>query len=178
MRNVILIATFLLLVSGICVADDAAISQIRQEYESIRKALPGLKAETLGLPTDGSATAYRDRGGNIRLIRVERFFESGKVSEEYYYKNGALIFSFYRRHRYNLPYHVTPESAKQSGVEPFDPKKSVITEDRYYFDKGKMIRWLNDKRIFVKSNSKEFALAEQEVTTTSNETLAEFNRKS
>jgi hypothetical protein len=174
MKTPVLIAAVLLLCSGLCVADDSAISRIRAEYESIRNVLPGLTKESLGLATDGKADVYRDSKRNIHLIVVERFFESGRVVEEYYYAGGALIFSLYQHHRYNLPYHVTPESAKQSGVEPFDPTKTVISEDRYYFDKDKMIRWLNESRRDVKPGTKEFRQAEQDIAAASKEILVEF----
>jgi hypothetical protein len=144
--------------------------------------LPRLKSESFelsGYATEGGeANAFRDSKGDIRLIKVQLFFESGKVFEEFYYENCALIFAYYRRQRYNVPFYVTPETAKEIGGESFDPKKTAITEDRYYFDKGKMIRWLNEKKIAVQPESKEFQDSEKEITGASNEMLSKFKRKS
>jgi hypothetical protein len=65
----------------------------------------------------------------------------GKRFAEYYYENEELIFAFYQTHHYNLPFYATQERADEYGGEIFDPDKTVITEDRYYFNKGKMIRY-------------------------------------
>ena len=36
-----------------------------------------------------------------------------------------------------MPFYVTPGVAKDAGGVAFDPKKTKITEDRHYFEKGK-----------------------------------------
>lgn len=177
----IVAGVFALLFAGTSLAEDPTVLRIRKEYQSIQGALPRLKAESIELSeysTDGGeAKAFRDSKGNIRLIKVQLFGESGKVFEEFYYENGMLIFAFYRSHQYNVPYYVTPETAKESGGVSFDPKKTTITEDRYYFDKGRMIRWLNESKIDVKPESNEFKDSEKEVSETSNEMLSKFKRK-
>jgi hypothetical protein len=172
---------FALLFAGAALAEDPAVLRIRKEYQSILSALPRLKAESFeltGYSTEGGeAKAFRDRNGDIRLIKVELFFESGKVLEEFYYEKGALIFAFYQSHRYNAPFYVTPETAKEIGGVSFDPKKTTVTEDRYYFDKGSMIRWLNEDKVAVKPENKDFKDAEKEILETSNEMLSKFKRK-
>jgi hypothetical protein len=82
-------------------AEDLAILRNRKEYQSNQSALPRLKSESFelsGYATEGGeANAFRDSKGDIRLIKVQLFFESEKVFEEFYYENGALIFAYYRR---------------------------------------------------------------------------------
>lgn len=177
----ILAGLFAFFFAGASIAEDLSIEHIRKEYQSIRNALPRLKAEKVelsGYSTEGGdATAFRDNKGNIRLLKVELFFESGKVFEEFYYENGALIFVHYTKHRYNVPFFVTPETAKEIGDEAFDPKKTNITEDRYYFSNGKMIQWLDEKKNPVNAQSKEFKDSENEILGTSNEMLSQFKRK-
>jgi hypothetical protein len=176
-----LIAFLVLAVSGASVASESDIAQIRAEYQSIRAALPNLKVETVtldGYSTEGTdAKAYRDSNGNIRLIRAELFFESGKKIGEYYYKNGKLIFTFYATHRYNAPFNVTPQVAKEIGINDFDPKKTRISEDRYYFSNGKMIRWLEESKKEVDPKSQEYKDAEKSVVEFSDELLSKFKRK-
>jgi len=144
---------------------DSRISDIRKEYQAIRNTLSTLHQETVeltGYSTEGGEVkAFRDAKESIRLIRVELYgeSESGKVFEEYYYRNGLLFFVFYEHHRYNVPFNVSQETAKEIGIGPFDPKKTKITEDRYYFDNGTM----RD--------------AAKEVIDFSNEMLAKFKRK-
>jgi len=110
-------------------------------------------------------------------LKAGLFFESGKQYENFYYKNGMLIFAFYQFHRYNQHPGITPEIAKKEEMEPFDPKKTAITEDRYYFEKGKMIRWLDQNKNEVKPDSKEFKEAEKDVIDRSNEMLSKFKRR-
>lgn len=160
---------------------DPRISDIRKEYQTIRNAVSSLHQETVeldGYSTEGGvAKAFRDTKGGIRLIRVELYGESGKVFEEYYYRDGLLIFVFYEHHRYNVPFNVSPEVAKEMGIEPFDPKKTKLTEDRYYFANGTMIKWLDEEKKDVEIKSKEFRDAAKEVIDFSNEMLARFRRK-
>jgi hypothetical protein len=157
------------------------ISEIRSEYQAIRNALPKLRAEQIGLSgysTEGGvAKAYRDAAGVIRFMRVERYFESGKVFDEYYFKNGMLIFTYQEEHRYNVPFNVTPQTAKELGIESFDPKKTRIVGNRYYFQNRKMIRWQDEEKKEVNPTSKEFRQKEKETLEFVDEILAKFKPK-
>lgn len=178
MKTLTLIVTlsFLLITAGS--AEEAAISQIRKEYQSIRKTLPTLKVESADPPEPstegGEVKAYRDSKGNIRLIRMELYFESGKEIEEYYYQNNLLIFTLYEEHRYNVPMNVTPEVVREIGGQAFDPRKTSITANRYYFNNGKMIRWIDAEKKEVEINSKEFREAEKSVSDSSKKLLTKF----
>jgi hypothetical protein len=159
---------------------DPRIADIRKEYQAIRGALSTYTQEAVELDgysaEGGAAKAFRDAKGSIRLIKVELCGESGKVFEEYYYRNGLLIFAFYEYHRYNVPFNVPQETVKELGIEPFDPKRTKITEDRYYFDNGTMIKWLDEEKKDVEIKSKEFRDKAKEVIDFSNEMLAKFKR--
>ena len=76
-----------------------------------------------------------------------------------------------------MPFNVSEEVAKELGIEPFDPKKTRISEDRYYFHNGTMIKWLDEEKRDVEVQSKEFCDAAKEVMDFSNEMLAKFKRK-
>ena len=176
-----LIPFLVLAVGGVAVAAESDIIQIRAEYQAIRAARPNLKVETVtldGMSTEGAdATAYHDGKGNVRLIRAELFFESGKEIGEYYYKDGWLIFSFYTTHRYNAPSYFTRERAKEIGIDAFDPKKTKVSEDRYYFKGGKLIRWLGENKNEVDAKSNEYQDAEKSLLEFSNELLSKFKQK-
>ncbi|WP_020394877.1 hypothetical protein [Thiolinea disciformis] len=177
-RIFLTIVLLLLAGSGALAADESVISQIRQEYNTIRKKLPLLnktKTDLSGYSAEGgNATAYKDSNKNIQLIKVELYGESGKLHKEFYYKNRSLIFTFSQNHRYNVPFYITPELAKDAGGIAFDPQKTKITEDRYYFDKGKMIRWIDENKKEVTITSKAFKESEQNTLKFSNELLAIF----
>jgi hypothetical protein len=166
------------LLCGAAWAEDPAISQIRKEYQSVRNALATFKVESVE-PSEpstegGEVKAYRDNKGNIRLIRTELYFESGKEIEEYYYQSGLLIFALYEDHRYNVPSNVTPQIAKEIGGQSFDPKKTTVAVNRYYFKNGRMIRWLNDDKKEVTMNGKEYKDVEKNALDASKKLLAQF----
>ena len=143
--------------------------------------LPTLSEESIELNNysseGGVAKAYRDVKGELRLIKVELYGESGKMFEEYYYQNGLLIFVYSEDHRYNVPFYITPEKAKEIGSEPFDSQKTKIVENRYYFDNMKMIRWLNTGNKQVNATSKDFKETEKETIKFSREITAKFKKK-
>ena len=177
----ILIAVGILFLSNFAQAEDAAITSIRNEYQLIQQALPTLKVETIELEDyaleGADAKAYRDKKGNLLVIKAELFHESGKEFKEFYYKDGILIFAFYITHRYNQHTGITPAIAKKEGIEEaFDPKKTLITEDRYYFSNSKMIRWINEDHKEVNLSGKEFGNYEQDVMETSNDLLSKFKK--
>ncbi|OYY40385.1 MAG: hypothetical protein B7Y56_15960 [Gallionellales bacterium 35-53-114] len=170
----------ILLFSSKTFADDSAIINIRKEYQAIQKTLPLLKKNEFDLSEyateGGHGLAYRDREGNIRLIKASLFLESGKYFNEFYFKDGKLIFAFYLSHHYNQHPGVTPEFAKKDGMEAFDPNKTEITEDRFYFDNSKLIRWLDKNKHDVNPNTKEFKDYEEWVMQTSNDMLSESKK--
>jgi hypothetical protein len=176
-----LIAIGILIFSNFANAKDAAVASVRKEYQLIQQALPTLETETVELEDyaleGAGAKAYRDKRGNLRVIKANLFHESGKEFKEFYYKDGMLIFALYITHRYNQHPGITPETAKQEGIEEaFDPKKTLITEDRYYFSNSRMIRWIDENHKEVNLNSKEFRDSEQEVMESSNDLLSKFKK--
>jgi hypothetical protein len=178
MKAIILAVILSFFLTGTISAEEPAISQIRKEYQAIRNTLPTLKVESVEVPEPssegGELKAYRDSKGNIRLIRMELYFESGKEIEEYYYHNNLLIFTLYEEYRYNVPMNVTPEVTKEIGGKSFDPKKTSVTANRYYFNNGKLIRWLDTEKKEININSKEFKDAEKNVLESSNKLRAKF----
>lgn len=177
----LLIAIGILIFSNFSQADDTAINSIRKEYQLIQQGLSKFKTETVELEDyaleGADAKAYRDKTDDIRLIKAELFHESGKEFKNFYYRNGKLIFAFYITHRYNQHTGITPEIAKREGIEEaFDPKKTLITEDRYYFFNNKMIRWIDENKKEVNVNSTEFKNGEENVMEASIDLLSKFKK--
>lgn len=140
-------------------SEDPRILDIRTEYQAIRTELPKLKKKEVYLDNysadGGSGTLHSDSLGRPRFVRVELYGESGKAFEEYYFKDGKLIFVFIESHEYNVPYYVDEKTAKETGQPAFDPEKTKIEEDRYYFSAGKLVRWVDENKKQVDVNSKE-----------------------
>lgn len=177
MKALVLIVALPLFVSGPIWAEEPAISQIRNEYQAIRNSLPTLKVESAEASEPstegGEVKAYRDDKGNIRMIRMELYFESGKEVEEYYYHNNQLIFALYEEHKYNVPMNISPETAKEIG-QSFDPKKTKVTANRYYFNNSKMIRWLDSEKKEMNKASRDFHDAEKSVLNSSTNLRSKF----
>jgi hypothetical protein len=111
---------------------DAALARIRQEVQRIEALrlrarhtirLEGFSAE------GGEARVFLERG---RLAKVEamHFGESGRTAETLYFRDGALVFVFQRSIRYDRLFG----------------RVQSTEEDRYYFDRNRMIVWLGPDR--------------------------------
>lgn len=149
-RFILILALGLMLPSTYAVSTEALITEIRQHYHLIHQQRPKLKGKEFdaGLQaTEGvEAKAFRDAKGELKLIKTIAYGEMGKTFSEYYFQSQQLIFVLTSTHRYNAPMYVDEKAAKELGVAPFDPKKTVVTEDRYYFNQGQLIRWLDNKK--------------------------------
>lgn len=174
--NNIILLLFILFPGASLPADESLIEEIRKEYKAIRNAMPTYSKQDIevsGYSTDGSmATVYRDNNCRIRLIISRLYGESGKVIEEFYYKDGDLFFAFSQSHQYNAPYSVTEEIARDIPSPAFDPEKTVITENRYYFVNNRMIRWLDRDKNPVNSDTDKFRKTGEDVLEFSNELLS------
>lgn len=141
-------------------ADDAAIEKIRQSYNEIHKSLPTLKKtefESDLQSTEGvQAFKYQDRQGQIKLIQIQAFGEMGKSIDEYYYQNQQVVFVLATTHQYNMPIYIDAKQAKELGMEGFDPKKTKVLENRYYFNQGQLIRWIDENKQAVKTSDARF----------------------
>lgn len=156
-----------------------SIPFIRSEYQAIREALPGLateQAEISDLSTEGGeAKAFRDTDGRIRLIELALYFDTGMTREEFYFSDGSLIFVLRARHAYNAPFYLGQEEADAMGLEAFDANKASITEDRFYFEQEKMIRWLDDDRKAMAAHSPYFQDNEKELQERAYDLLSRFD---
>jgi hypothetical protein len=177
MKTAILIALFSFCLSGSIWAEEPAISQIRQQYQAIRNSLSTFKVESADAlepsTESGEVKTYRDNKRELRMIRMELYFESGKEIEEYYYHDKLLIFALYEEHKYNVPMNMSPEASKEIG-QSFDPKKTKVIANRYYFNNGRMIRWLDSEKKKMNKTSKDFQDAEKSVSDSSKRLRAQL----
>ena len=108
------------------------IPAIRRDYAPINKRAPRLrkvKKQLSGFSLEGGElTAYFD-GPNVVKIVANHFGEGGGTLEEYYYRNGKLIFVYEKITHYDAP---------TSG------RVASWSQNRYYFDNDKLIRWIDE----------------------------------
>lgn len=123
------------------------VKDIRSAYTEIRANLDAYDTTMIHIWDEstegGQATAYYDHGV-LQLIEVVWLGETGKHQMEYYFKDEQLIFAFDQDFAYNRPIYWDEETATANGDnEVFDPKKTTVQEDRYYFNNEKLFLWLD-----------------------------------
>ncbi|HEY0074886.1 MAG TPA: hypothetical protein VGB77_12340 [Abditibacteriaceae bacterium] len=107
-------------------------------------------------------TAYFERGQLRKLVTGEG--DDFSHIEEYYYWYGRLIFIFEE--------YIYPDFDSQG-----KQKQSLRTQNRYYFHKGKMIRWINEKGHVISPGTQEFKKEETFRIWSSREAIASLRKK-
>ncbi len=129
---------------------DAMIDTVKKKYQFIRNNLNNCSRAVINLDTasteGGQATAY-SLGKKLLLIKVVYFGETGKEELKCYFDKEQLLFVVDKNHEYNRPIYWDKNHARETGdTAVFDYRKTVITEDRYYFYNGKLILWLDNNK--------------------------------
>lgn len=162
-----MICFLLLIVISLFGQENQIIQVIRKEYYNIRNMLTNCSKDSVvvyGLTTEGSQIKiYKDKNSSTRLIIADHFGEMGKKYEEYYFKNDTLIFKFSELQQYNVPFFMTGQMAKELGSDPYDPDKTKIFENRFYFYKNELIRWLDNSKTEISKQDKRFKEKEKEI---------------
>lgn len=137
---------------------------IRSVYADTNQNLPSYKVTSYEVERStegGEVTLYFDHT-QLKKIKEVHFGETGKAIFEYYFDNQGLVFIFKQIHHYNAP--ITQFEADED-IPAFDPNKSRIEENRYYFCQGKMIEWLDENKRPVPPNSKRYINKQNELLT-------------
>ena len=108
-------------------ADVAAINKGVSKYTKTKKDVEGISLE-------GTAATYYHSAGKLRKITAKMFSETYNAAGEFYYADGELIFAYLKRNQYDA----------QIGLGT-PPKIVRITEQRFYFADGKLLRLLIGK---------------------------------
>ena len=153
MTKLFILLTLILMTINFSLAQDKGsfVKDIQLKYNEIKTKLDSddtTMDEIWGESTEGGqAIGYYDNG-DIILIEVIWLGETGRKQIEYYFHSGKLIFAFEQNFAYNRPIDWDEKKAKENGDhEFFDPKKTTIKEDRYYFHQEKLFLWLDhDKK--------------------------------
>lgn len=120
------------------------IQSIRQSYAAINKNIRryrSLKKQLSGFSTEGGEmTAYLD-GSKVVKVVANYYGESGRALEEYYYRDGNLIFIYRKDSTYS---------------KPMSGRVTRIDEDRFYFNNGQLIRWIGQGGKQVPSSDSEY----------------------
>lgn len=123
---------------------EPAIETIRLHYGEINRKAPTyrkINKNLSGFSAEGGELAVYFQGASIMKIVATFFGEAGRTAEEYYYWDGKLIFVFRKESRYG---------------KPLSGKVVSTAENRFYFANDKMIRWIDENRKKVPSDSEEY----------------------
>lgn len=111
------------------------VARIRQEVQRIDalrlRAQHTIRLE--GFSAEGGEARVFFEGGRVVKIETTHFGESGRTAETLYFRGGFLIFAFQRSMRYDRLFG----------------RVQSTEEDRFYFDRNRMIRWLGPGRKLV-----------------------------
>jgi len=156
------------------------IARIERRHGWIKNALPSLCQRSMGLSDlplrGGQGKAYWDYKKDIEMITVEFNDKSGKVIQEYYYWNGTLMF-VYEDRRKNIP-HVSPKKGTEIKNRSLTSQEKQIEENFYYFDNGKMIKWVDKTKKEIDIKGGKFKKAEREIINSSNKLISKFKEMS
>jgi hypothetical protein len=161
MRKGILFISLFFLSNSIFASSDSLVKTIRKKYAGINSIVPKckkVKKDIWGESVEGGeVNGYYD-GNDLKLAVVHLFGESYQIISEYYFDRGEIIFVYERVIHYNCPFYIDSLAAKEMGSKIFfDFAKSKVEEQRSYFYKGKMIRWINELKKDVPSTLEEYA---------------------
>ena len=114
--------------------EEEIISEIQKRFYTINADLPSLKKveqELMGESTEGGTVEsyYQDQG--LAKIVANYYGEMGQSIEEYYFSEDKLFFVFSKKLSYDKPMYVEGS------------KVTKTIENRYYFYKDKIVRWLD-----------------------------------
>ncbi|BAF71698.1 hypothetical protein [Sulfurovum sp. NBC37-1] len=147
----------LLFIFSLHASSIASIDDIKQAYRRINSqqaSFVTMQQEIRDISSEGAVAKYFfDQDGSIALIKLNIYGEMGKLEEEYYFQNGNLFFMFSIDYSYNEP----------PILSGYDPKKTKIQKNRYYFIRDKMVKWLNTKLQKVPEYSAKFKNKEKEI---------------
>lgn len=133
------------------------IDNIRAKYQHIQTHLKDYRTasqDIWGESTEGGkATAHYDHSNVLQRIEVIWFGESGKRLVRYYFDHEQLVFALDQHIYYNRPIYWNQSLADEVGdTALFDPQKSTVIENRYYFNHDQPILWLDNTRHAVDLN--------------------------
>jgi hypothetical protein len=122
----------------------AIIKKIRLDFSTINSRLTSYKKKSKDVfdmsAEGGEVTGYYDKALLVKLHSVF-YGETGKVEIDYYFNKEGLFFLYKKETFYDKPIYVKGFKIKN------------IEENRFYFYKNELIRWLVNKTVSPKSKT-------------------------
>lgn len=147
MRNKFLSVAVIIFTVSVAFAQksEKQIAAIRTEVKRINKNASSYnrKTESIeGISLEGTEATYYSSGKSLKKISAKIYGETYRATAELFYRDEQLIFAFQRVEKYDT----------QIAVDP-PPKVVKIEEIRSYFANGKMIGFLQGKKVIKPGNA-------------------------
>lgn len=136
-------------------ATNEKIGWVKNEYKVTRANLNKYKKQEFNYTGESAEGAggvgYMSNDGQVKLIEVTYYGETGKTYFEFYFSKNKTFFILEKRFSYNTHFMMTEELVKEwneeDGVvhEAFDPEKTKLQEWRFYYSNGEVIKTLGPK---------------------------------
>jgi hypothetical protein len=142
------------------VSKNKELAKIRSRFDEIQTNLQNKNYYVKNLSekdTDESIMAYL-KEGKTEMIQSEIGGAAGRLRYEYFYdKNNQLVMVIQQFYKYNRPMYYDEATAIANGDdEYFDPEKTKILENRFYYNNQKLIQWTNPQHEVVSLKNVDF----------------------
>ena len=136
------------------------VAKIRSRFDEIQANLQNKSYFVKNLSEKDTAEniiAYQ-KDGKTDMIMSEVGGAAGRLRYEYYYdKNDQLVFVLQQFYKYNRPmYYDEATAIANNDDEYFDPEKTKILENRFYYSNQKLIQWINPQNEIVSLRNVDF----------------------
>lgn len=152
--------------------DSSIIQVIKDNFKKINQTNNWTKTESIKLEETtegGEMLVYYDKA-EIKKLTINEFGEMFKQIREYYLLNEKLSFAYFKLYKYNRPINWDSTAMKENKDDQvWDFNKSIIEEQRFYFDSSEMLQWINKNNLKEKNSTQSFKEKAIEV-------MKEFNR--
>lgn len=106
--------------------------------------------------TEGGFLKAYFKNNSFVLLKLDLFYELGKVHKEFYFDNDEIIFVLEQNFFYNRPIFYDEQTAKENNDnEFFDLNKTTINELKYYFNCNEIVDIVEDNKIREINDKKE-----------------------
>ncbi len=146
--------------------EEELVLKIREQFKTTNanlNAYEKIEKDIYSESTEGGTIRVYHIDGETVMMHCEFYGEGGNMMEEYYFWNSELYFVYTVQELYDRPVYMEGS------------KVSEKIENRYYFNNGKMIRWLDRNKQKVNKYADEFREAENHLLNESVRLIDVFN---
>lgn len=136
---------------GACREDD--VTDTHKWINEVNAKAPTAQHKTINLTgvtsLNGSISGYYIDGELVKGT-LNTYEESGRKTENYYFKSGELVCVQKQEYIYNKPQYMDEAAALKNGDSTwYDDKKTIVLTNMFYFYDKRLVKWINEKKKLV-----------------------------